>query len=228
MAINKHDISVYFTMPCFENVYYKYRFRYKSKSRKELFLDRQHSLGPWRHFLAIVASDSQGLMITIRPFEETDWPATWRMMEPVVRAGETYSFAPDMPESEAHRVWVEIPAATFVALDEDVQVVGTYYIKPNQPGLGDHVCNCGYIVSSSASGKGIASQMCEHSQNKALELGFSAMQYNLVVSTNERAVRLWQRLGFSIVGTIPKAFRHLRHGLVDAHVMFKQLRPLED
>ena len=134
-------------------------------------------------------------MIKIRAFEEADWAATWQVIEPVFRAGETYAFSPEITEEEAHQVWVEKPAATFVAVDEKNEaLVGTYYIKPNQPALGPggHVCNCGYIVAQKARGKGIASEMCEHSQREAIARGFRAMQYNLVVSTNEGAVRLWK------------------------------------
>ncbi len=162
-------------------------------------------------------------MIRIRLFEEQDWPAIWPIIEPVFRAGETYAFSPDITEEEAHKVWVEMPAATFVAVDNNNNILGTYYIKPNQPTLGAHVCNCGYIVSEDARGKGVASAMCEHSQREAVSRGFRAMQYNLVVSTNEGAVRLWKRHGFEIVGTLPKAFRHPKLGFVDAFVMYKQL-----
>ena len=144
-------------------------------------------------------------------------------MEPVFRAGETYAFDPVITEAEVHRVWVELPAATYVAVDDAGTLLGTYYIKPNQPGLGAHVCNCGYIVSAAARGQGIASRLCEHSQDEARRLGFRAMQFNLVVSTNTGAVRLWQQLGFSIVGTLPGAFKHPRLGYVDAYVMYKQL-----
>ena len=163
-------------------------------------------------------------MIEIRLFEEKDWAATWRIVEPVFRAGETYAFSPEITEDEAHGIWVEIPSATFVAVDKTDSVVGTYYIKPNQPALGAHVCNCGYIVSENSRGKGIASAMCEHSQKEAVALGFQSMQYNLVVSTNEGAVRLWKRHGFEVIGTLPGAFRHSRLGFVDAFVMYKQLK----
>ena len=166
-----------------------------------------------------------GRMIKIRPFDERDWAATWRMIEPVFRAGETYAFSPDITEEEAHKVWIEIPSASFVAVDEDHHVCGTYFIKPNQPALGAHVCNCGYIVSENARGRGIASEMCEHSQREAISRGFRAMQYNLVVSTNEGAVRLWKRHGFEAIGALPKAFRHRQFGFVDAFVMYKQLLP---
>lgn len=162
-------------------------------------------------------------MIKIRLFEEDDWAATWRILEPVFRAGETYAFSPDITEEEAYNAWIEVPAATFVAVDESHGIVGTYYIKKNQPGLGSHICNCGYIVSEEARGKGIASALCEHSQREAILRGFRAMQYNLVVSSNEGAVRLWKKLGFEVIGTVPEAFHHHRLGYVDAFVMYKKL-----
>ena len=162
-------------------------------------------------------------MIKIRTFDEGDWPAIWRIIEPVFRAGETYAFSPDITENEAHKVWIELPSATYVAVDENSEILGTYFIKPNQPELGAHVCNCGYIVAENARGRGLASNMCKHSQLEAISLGFRSMQYNIVVSTNESAVRLWKRNGFEIIGTLPKAFRHMRLGFVDAFVMYKQL-----
>ena len=162
-------------------------------------------------------------MIKIRALEEEDWSATWRIIEPVFRAGETYAFSPNISEEGAHKVWVEMPTATYVAVDEDNNILGTYFIKPNQPTLGAHVCNCGYIVAENARGKGIAFEMCKHSQHEAISRGFRAMQYNLVVSTNEVAIRLWKRHGFEVIGTLPKAFRHTQLGFVDAFVMYKQL-----
>jgi len=163
-------------------------------------------------------------MPVIRPFRDPDWNAVWPLLRATFAAGDTYSFAPDISETDARRAWIEIPAATFVAFEGD-RLVGTYFIKPNQPGLGDHVCNCGYVVDASAQGKGIATELCEHSQAWAIAHGFRAMQFNLVVSTNERAVRLWLRLGFEIVGRLPGAFRHRERGFVDALVMFKTLVP---
>ena len=162
-------------------------------------------------------------MIKIRPFEERDWAGTWQIIEPVFRGGETYPFSPDITEEEGYQVWVKTPAATFVAVDENNEVLGSYYIKANQPALAAHVCNCGYIVGEKAQGKGIASAMCKHSQREAIWRDFRAMQYNLVVSTNKVAVRLWKRHGFEVIGTLPKAFRHLKLGFVDAFVMYKQL-----
>jgi ribosomal protein S18 acetylase RimI-like enzyme len=118
---------------------------------------------------------------------------------------------------------VSTPTATYVAADESDDILGTYYIKPNQAALGAHVCNCGYIVAPDARNKGVASAMCRHSQAEALALGFRAMQYNLVVSSNEGAVRLWKSHDFELIGTLPEAFRHPQLGYVDAYVMYKIL-----
>lgn len=166
---------------------------------------------------------NSNMMITIRLFTENDWPAVWDIIEPVFRAGETYAYSPAIGEEDAHHAWIEKPAAAFVVETEAGEIVGTYYLKPNQPELGAHVCNCGYIVAEAARGRGIASQMCEHSQEAARRRGYRAMQYNLVVATNEGAVRLWKKLGFEIVGRLPGAFNHRRLGYVDAFVMYKEL-----
>lgn len=158
----------------------------------------------------------------IREATDADFDAIWAIFEPVVRAGDTYAFPPDSDRALARQLWMALPQATYVA-DEDDTILGTYYIKTNAMGPGNHVCNCGYMTSASARGRGLATAMCEHSQAEALRLGFKAMQYNSVISTNEGAIRLWQKLGFDIVGTLPKAFRHPAHGFVDAYVMYKWL-----
>ena len=145
------------------------------------------------------------------------------MIEKVFRAGETYPVAPEISEQEAHQFWIELPRETYVATGQDDAILGTYYIKPNQPGLGAHVCNCGYIVSEDARGQGVGSDMCRHSQQTAVEMGFRAMQYNLVVATNEAAVHLWKKHGFQVTGTLPKAFNSRSKGYVDALLMYKQL-----
>ena len=159
----------------------------------------------------------------IRPYQDQDWPFVWAIIKPVFRAGETYAFSPDINEEQARLVWIEKPETTFVVVGEDSDILGTYYIKPNQPTLGAHICNCGYIVAEGARGRGIASAMCEHSQREATTRGYRAMQYNLVVSTNDKAVQLWKKHGFEIIGTLPESFRHARMGYVDAHLMYKQL-----
>ena len=164
-------------------------------------------------------------MHTIRKYQASDWSSVWPILHGTFQTGDTYSFDPESTEADIHKAWIELPAATYVACSDTGSVLGTYFIKPNQPGLGAHVCNCGYVVAPEAQGQGIASSLCEHSQAEAVAMGFRSMQFNLVVSTNERAVRLWQKLGFSIVGQLPGAFRHQRLGFVDALVMFKQLTP---
>ncbi len=158
-----------------------------------------------------------------RLFEERDWPELWPILQFTFATGDTYPFAPDSSESDIYKAWIETPTATYVACTDDGALLGTFYIKPNQTGLGSHVCNCGYVVAPSASGRGVATRMCEHSQTEAMRLGFRAMQFNLVVSTNERAVRLWKHLGFTQVGVLPGAFNHARLGYVDALVLYKQL-----
>lgn len=159
----------------------------------------------------------------IRPIEPADWPQVWPILRATFEAGDTYAYAPGTGEAEIRQTWIEAPLATYVACDDGGAILGTYVLKPNQPGLGSHVCNCGYVVAAPARGKGVASAMCEHSQAEAVRLGFRAMQFNFVVSTNTGAVRLWQKLGYRIVGTLPGAFRHKALGYVDAHVMFKRL-----
>lgn len=168
-----------------------------------------------------------GEALRIRPYQAADWPSVWALLEPVFRKGDTYVFDPAISETEARAVWVEAPLATFVA-EQDGEIVGTCYLKPNQPGAGSHVCNCGYVVAARAAGRGIASQMCVHSQEQAVGHGFLAMQFNFVVSTNAAAVRLWRKLGFEIVGTLPAAFRHPGLGRVDAYVMHKFLADGQD
>ena len=160
--------------------------------------------------------------LIISEIQDRQWPEVWAMLEPVFCAGETYPFARDISGAEAKEIWVDTPMRTYVAM-QGKTVLGTFYIKPNQPALGAHICNCGYVVDVAARGKGVAGSMCEFSQTEALRLGFLAMQFNLVVETNTGALALWQRLGFGIVGTVPKAFRHPTKGLVAAHVMHKDL-----
>ncbi len=162
-------------------------------------------------------------MAAIRRFQEADWPVVWPLLHATFAAGDTYAFAPDSSEADIHKAWVEVPLATYVACAPDGQLLGTYILKANQPGLGSHVCNCGYVVAPAAQGQGVATALCEHSQREAVAMGFLAMQFNLVVATNTRAVQLWQRLGFAIVGRLPRAFRHQSLGFVDAFVMYKEM-----
>jgi L-amino acid N-acyltransferase YncA len=158
----------------------------------------------------------------IRAARPEDAPAIWAILEPTIRAGETYALPRDMKETEALAYWMGPGRETFVA-EEDGRLFGTYYLRANQLGGGAHVANCGYMTSTEAMGRGIGRMMCAHSLEQARASGFRAMQYNFVVSTNERAVQLWQSFGFEIVGTLPRAFAHPTLGDVDALVMFKTL-----
>lgn len=158
----------------------------------------------------------------IRSAEPADAPAIAAIILPTIRAGETYALDPDMSEAEPLAYWMGPDKETFVAEDEG-RIVGTYYMRPNQAGGGSHVCNCGYMTSPAAAGRGIAREMGVHSLAHARRRGYRAMQFNFVVSTNDQAVRLWQRLGFAIVGRLPAAFRHPHAGDVDALVMFRSL-----
>jgi L-amino acid N-acyltransferase YncA len=161
--------------------------------------------------------------MTIRPATRADEDAIWSIFQTVVARGDTYVFDPQMPREEALGYWLHPATHTYVA-ESDGQVVGTYILKPNQPALGSHVANAAFMVSPAARGSGVGRHMGEHCLAEARRLGFRAMQFNFVVCTNEAAVRLWQQLGFRIVGTLPGAFRHSQLGFVDAYVMFRVLQ----
>ena len=162
------------------------------------------------------------MTIAIREIAAGEFELLWPIFREVVADGDTYSYPPDIALEEARRLWTSGDTRCFIALDDGV-CVGGYMLRANQPGLGNHVANAGYMVSPQARGRGIAGRLCEHSMDEARRAGFSAMQFNYVVSTNEVAVKLWQKHGFAIVGRIPKAFRHARHGPVDVFVMFREL-----
>ena len=152
-----------------------------------------------------------------------DWSGIWRLLEPVFRAGETFPHDPAISEAEARRLWVDQSQAVVVATDPGGAVVGTYYLRPNSLCLGAHVANAGYVVAEAVRRRGIGSELCRDSLQEARRLGFRAMQFNLVVSTNTAGLRCWRANGFRIAGTLPGAFRHRRLGFVDAHVMVRSL-----
>jgi ribosomal protein S18 acetylase RimI-like enzyme len=158
----------------------------------------------------------------IRKAEAADAPAIASIIMPIIREGATYALDPAMREDAALGYWMGGEQETFVAVDEGL-IVGTYYLRANQSGGGGHVCNCGYMTRTKTAGRGVARRMCEHSLERAREGGFRAMQFNFVVGTNERAIRLWQSLEFEIVGRLPAAFRHPSEGYVDALVMYRTL-----
>ena len=161
--------------------------------------------------------------VNIREYQPDDWPGVWEMMEPVIRSGETYPYAMDMDSAGAHYMWIEKTDKVFVAENDAGELLGTYYIMPNQPTLGAHVANCGYLVAERARGQGIATMMGEHSQVEAVKHGYRAMQFNLVVNTNAASHHVWKKLGFGAVGTLEGAFRHATEGYVDAPVYYKTL-----
>lgn len=158
----------------------------------------------------------------IRPANSEDAEPVWRILEPVIRAGETYPLPRDMSRDAALAYWLAPHHAVFVAVEAG-GIAGTYYLRANNAGGGAHVANCGYMVAGSATGRGVARAMCAHSLARAKERSFRAMQFNFVIASNERAVRLWQAMGFSIVGRLPGAFAHPAHGDVDALVMWRAL-----
>ena len=158
----------------------------------------------------------------IRAAAEADRAAIWKIFHEVVAAGDTYAIDPDMSREEALAYWFSADTRIYVA-DSTVGVVGTYILRPNQSGGGSHVANAAFMVAPEARGQGIGRAMGEHCLSEARRLGFRAMQFNFVVSTNESAVRLWQQLGFKIVGTLPGAFCHPENGYVDVYVMYCSL-----
>jgi ribosomal protein S18 acetylase RimI-like enzyme len=160
--------------------------------------------------------------LIIRAAMVSDANAIWEILEPTIRAGETYTLPRDMTRESALDYWFSPGHEVFVA-EENAAILSTYFLHANQRGGGDHVANCGYITAPLATGRGMARTMCLHSLDYAKTRGFHAMQFNFVVSSNKRAVRLWQSLGFEIVGRLPQAFLHPALGYVDALVMFRKL-----
>jgi ribosomal protein S18 acetylase RimI-like enzyme len=161
-------------------------------------------------------------MPTIRAASEGDFPGIWTIFQHVIAAGDTYAYAANTTRREARRLWTEAPAEAFVA-EDDGRIAGTYTLKPVQPGLGNHIANCGYMTHPEMRGRGIADALCAHSLKTARDRGYKAMQFNFVVASNESAIRLWQKHGFGILGRIPSAFRHRELGLTDVLIMHRAL-----
>ena len=164
-------------------------------------------------------------MVDFRPAETGDWSSIWPIFREVVAAGDTYGYPPDIDETDARAAWMHDGTDrrfTYVA-EIDGQAVGTAYLKPNQPGLGDHVANAGWMVAPAAAGQGIGRRFAGYVMDEARRHGFSAIQFNSVVATNTAAIKLWESLGFEIVGTVPDAFRHRTAGLTAVHVMYRSL-----
>ena len=160
--------------------------------------------------------------LQIRRARKDDRDAIWQIFRAVVARGDTYVFDPHISRAKALEYWQK--KRCYVAVSDE-RIVGTYILNANQPGLGSHVANAGFMVAPSAQGRGIGRAMGEHCLREAERLGFRAMQFNFVVSTNKTALRLWKDLGFGIVGRLPGAFRHTQEGFVDVYVMYRRLTP---
>ena len=173
-----------------------------------------------RHVLDNPERSTSGLVI--RAAADADFPGIWAIFQQVIAAGDTYAYAATTTRREARRLWTEAPADAFVAEDAG-RIVGTYTLRPVQPGLGDHIANCGYMTHREARGRGIGDALCVHSMATARERGFTAMQFNFVVASNAGAIRLWQKHGFAILGRIPGAFRHSELGMTDILIMHRTL-----
>ena len=154
--------------------------------------------------------------------DATDTEALWQILQPTFAAGETYCIPRDVSRAEALAYWSDSPHRTVLAVSGE-EIVGSYFLTPNQRAGGSHVCNCGFVTKADTAGRGVATKMLLHALAEARRLGFRAMQFNFVVSTNVRAVRLWERHGFAVVGRLPGAFCHPSVGYVDAFVMYRSL-----
>jgi ribosomal protein S18 acetylase RimI-like enzyme len=165
---------------------------------------------------------SAGRALTLRPATDNDRDTIWKIFQATVAPGDAFVHAPNISREEAMGYWFAPGTDTFVA-EQGGQVIGSYILRPNQPGLGNHIANAGFMVDRGARGLGVGRAMGEHCLSEARRCGYRGMQFNFVISTNESAVRLWQQLGFTIVATLPGAFRHAQKGFVDAYVMFRSL-----
>ena len=163
-------------------------------------------------------------MIIRKADAERDYDKVWDIFTTVVSTGDTYVFDPKTPKDTLHKNWFADYMDTFVAVDDNGNILGTYIIKPNQIDLGNHIANCGYMVNPKYQGKGTGKLLCEHSIQFAKDKGYLGIQFNFVVSTNTNAVELWKKFGFKSIGTTPKGFRHKSLGLVDTYIMFKDLQ----
>ena len=161
--------------------------------------------------------------ITIRMFTDADWPFVWPIFKEVVAARDTYVYDPTWTAEEARDVWVEAPPGHTVVACEDLRVIGTAKMGPNRPGPGSHVATASFMVAPDARGHGVGRALGEYALSWAREQGYAAMQFNAVVESNVAAVKLWQALGFQIIGTVPESFDHAKLGRVGLHIMYRPL-----
>ncbi|CAN5295735.1 GNAT family N-acetyltransferase [soil metagenome] len=161
-------------------------------------------------------------MLEIRKIREEDKSEVWEIIKSVISTGDSYPFYPNTSREKMLDYWFDDDKSTYVAVSEN-EIVGTFFLKDNQPDLGSHIANAGYMVAPKSKGKGVGRKMAEFSLIEARKLGYQAMQFNFVVKSNEIAVRLWLALGFEIIGEIPEAFQHAQNGLTDALIMYRKL-----
>jgi GNAT superfamily N-acetyltransferase len=162
-------------------------------------------------------------VVQIREYIDRDWPSVWPIFREVVTAGETYAYDPDWSFEQAREVWVEGPPGHTVVACEGTRVLGTAKMGPNRPGRGAHVATASFMVAADARGRGVGRALGEYALAWAQAQGYAAMQFNAVVESNHAAVRLWQELGFQIIGTVPEAFAHPTLGRVGLHIMHRRL-----
>jgi L-amino acid N-acyltransferase YncA len=163
-------------------------------------------------------------VISIRNATESDWPQIWPIVREVAESGETYSLVYDLREDEGRSMWMEPPPGqVVVAADEDGAVLGTAKMGPNRAGPGSHVGTASFMVSSAARGRGVGRQLGEYVVQWLRDTGYHSIQFNAVVETNTAAVMLWKSLGFTVIGTVPEAYRLRSGDLVGLHVMYLKL-----
>lgn len=161
--------------------------------------------------------------VQIRPVDAGDWTRIWPILSELVRAQETYALDADLTEADGAALWLVGPPGLTVVAVADGEILASAKMGPNRPGPGSHVATASFIVSRTAQGRGVGRALGEWVIAWCARQGFHGIQFNAVVETNAAAVRLWHRLGFVTVGTVPEAFAHPTHGMVGLHVMYRPL-----
>jgi ribosomal protein S18 acetylase RimI-like enzyme len=161
-------------------------------------------------------------MIEIRKAIPSDHDKIWIILKEIIQSGDAFAYPANTTKEQMLAYWCHPDRHTYVALEQG-EIVGTFFLQNNQPGLGSHVANAAYAVGANTAGRGIGKYMGQYSLTEAKKLGYTAMQFNLVVKSNEKAVALWKKIGFEIIGEIPDAFNHAKNGLINAYIMYRKL-----